>query len=122
MAFSLSDKYLGKFISTFDMAAVENELKTAFDLVKNKNGEGSDFLGWVNLPYDHNMEEYERIKKAAKKIQDSCDVFLVIGIGGSYLGARAAIEFVQGNLYNDKKKNTPDIYFVGNDIQLLNLA
>ncbi len=116
MAFSLSDKYLGKFISTFDMAAVENELKTAFDLVKHKNGEGSDFLGWVNLPYDHNMEEYERIKKAAKKIQDSCDVFLVIGIGGSYLGARAAIEFVQGNLYNDKKKNTPDIYFVGNDI------
>ena len=62
MAFTLSDKYLGKFISTFDMAAVENELKTAFDLVKNKNGEGSDFLGWVNLPYDHNMEEYERIK------------------------------------------------------------
>ena len=116
MAFSLSDRYLGQYVSKFDLAAVENEAKHAFELVKNKNGEGSDFLGWVNLPYDHDMVEYERIKKAAKKIQQTCDVFLVIGIGGSYLGARAAIEFVKGNLYNDKKKDTPDIYFVGNDI------
>ncbi|MCR5458150.1 MAG: glucose-6-phosphate isomerase [Clostridiales bacterium] len=116
MAFSFSDRYLGKFISSFDYAAVIDEAKYAFDLVKNKNGQGSDFLGWVNLPYDHDMEEYERIKKAAKKIQDTCDVFLVIGIGGSYLGARAAVEFVKGNLYNEKKKDTPNIYFIGNDI------
>lgn len=116
MAFTFTDKYLKEFVTDFSLAAMTEEAKRAFDTVYSGSGAGSDFLGWLRLPYDYDKEEVERIKKAAKKIQNSCDVLVVIGIGGSYLGARAAIEFVKGQSYNNKKKNTPDVYFVGNDI------
>lgn len=82
----------------------------------NKKGPGSDFLGWVDLPLNYDKEEYARIKAAAAKIQKNAEVLLVIGIGGSYLGARAAIEFIQSPLYNNLKKTTPDVYFIGNNI------
>ncbi|MBR6676718.1 MAG: glucose-6-phosphate isomerase, partial [Clostridia bacterium] len=77
---------------------------------------GNDFLGWVDLPVNYDKEEFARIKVAAEKIKKMCDVFVVIGIGGSYLGARAAIEFVKSPLYNNLKKDTPDVYFAGNSI------
>lgn len=77
---------------------------------------GSEFLGWVDLPVNYDKEEFARIKAAAKKIQQQSKVLIVIGIGGSYLGARAALDFIKTPLYNDVKKDTPDIYFVGNSI------
>ena len=84
-----------------------------------KDGLGNDFLGWIDLPVDYDKEEFARIKKAAKKIQEDSEVLLVIGIGGSYLGARAAIEFLRHGFYNNVSKEvrkTPEIYYVGNSI------
>ncbi|MDE5792407.1 MAG: glucose-6-phosphate isomerase, partial [Oscillospiraceae bacterium] len=77
---------------------------------------GKVFFGWVELPTIYDKEEFARIKEAAKKIQNNSDILIVIGIGGSYLGARAAIEFLKSPFYNNMKKNTPDIYYVGNNI------
>ena len=81
-----------------------------------KKGAGSDFLGWLDLPINYDKDEFERIKEAAKKIRSNSDILIVIGIGGSYLGARAAIEFIHSSFYNEKKKDTPNIYFAGNNI------
>ena len=86
-----------------------------------KDGQGNDFLGWITLPDDYDKEEFDRIKKAAAKIQKSCDVFIAIGIGGSYLGARAVVEFLKSPLYNSLNKNTPDVYFSGCNISAQSL-
>ncbi len=91
----------------------------AKDVLVGKTGAGNDFLGWIDLPVDYDKEEFARIKKAAEKIQNDSDVLLVVGIGGSYLGARAAIEFLSHSFYNvlpKGKRKTPEIYFVGNSI------
>ena len=101
---------------------MEAELEAARKTVMDKSGAGSDFLGWLDLPVDYDKEEFARIKAAAAKIQKSCDVLVVIGIGGSYLGARAAIEFVKSPVYNNLKKDTPDVYFSGNSISASALA
>lgn len=101
---------------------VESMKKLAWDakeLLVSKTGAGNDFLGWIDLPVDYDKEEFDRIKKAAAKIQSDSEVLLVIGIGGSYLGARAAIEFLRHSFYNTVSKEirkTPEIYFVGNSI------
>ena len=101
---------------------VENMKKLACDakeLLVSRNGAGNDFLGWIDLPVNYDKEEFSRIKKAAEKIQGDSEVLLVIDIGGSYLGARAAIEFLRHSFYNivDKSvRKTPEIYFVGNSI------
>lgn len=101
---------------------VESMKKLALDakeVLVGKNGAGNDFLGWIDLPVDYDKDEFARIKKAAAKIQSDSEVLLVIGIGGSYLGARAAIEFLRHSFYNvvDKSiRKTPEIYFVGNSI------
>ena len=101
---------------------VESMKKLALDakeVLVSKNGAGNDFLGWIDLPVDYDKDEFARIKKAAEKIQSDSEVLLVIGIGGSYLGARAAIEFLRHSFYNvvDKSiRKTPEIYFVGNSI------
>lgn len=116
MALVLNDKYVSGFLSNDDMKGIEPIVKSAIAQVKSKNGLGNDFLGWVDLPQNYDKEEFARIKAAAAKIQKSCDIFVVIGIGGSYLGARAAIEFVKSPLYNEKKKDTPSVYFAGNNI------
>ena len=113
---NLNEKFLKPFIGDNEMVQMESQVKTAFDTVVDGTGAGSDFLGWRTLPVDYDKEEYARIKAAAEKIKKSCDVFVVIGIGGSYLGARAAIEFVKSPVYNSLKKDTPDIYFSGNSI------
>lgn len=116
MSIKLNDLYLQSFITADDYAAITPEIQNALATTRAKNGKGNDFLGWLDLPVDFDKKELEDIKVAAKDIQSMCDVLLVIGIGGSYLGARAAIEFVHGPRYNNLKKDTPDIYFVGNDI------
>ena len=116
MAFVFSDKYVHGFVSDAEIGAVEKEVSAAHRTLLDKSGAGADFLGWLELPKTYDRAELAAVKKAAEKIRGMCDVFVVIGIGGSYLGARAAVEFIHGSYYNNKKKNTPDIYFVGNDI------
>ncbi len=116
MAIRCNDKFVRSFITGEDINALIPKLEKAHEMIINKSGAGNDFLGWQTLPVDYDKEEFERIKKAAKKIQDTCDVLIVIGIGGSYLGARAAIEYIKSPNYNLLKKNTPDIYFIGNSI------
>lgn len=116
MAVTLNTNYLGSFITEEDMAGIKPQVETAAKMLHDRSGLGSDFLGWLNLPTDYDKEEFARIKAAAKKIQSNSDVLIVIGIGGSYLGARAAIEFLKSPFYNNMKKDTPDIYYVGNNI------
>ena len=99
-----------------DINAFASKLSDAHDMLINKTGLGNDFTGWVTLPMDYDRDEFARVKSAAEKIKKNSDVLVVIGIGGSYLGARAAIEFLKSPYYNMKKKDTPDIYFVGNNI------
>ncbi len=116
MSIQLIDNYLQGFVSEEDLTTIAPEIAAAHKMLQDRSGAGSDFLGWVDLPIDYDKKEFARIKEAAKKIQKTCDVLIVIGIGGSYLGARAAIEFVNSPIYNNLKKDTPDIYFAGNTI------
>ena len=116
MAIKLNTKFVAPFINDDEYAAISSQVTAAHNLLESKTGPGNDFLGWVDLPVDYDKDEFERIKKAAKKIQSDSEILIVIGIGGSYLGARAAIEFLKSNYYNDKKKDTPNIYFAGNSI------
>jgi len=107
------------FISQEELANLKTSVLSARDTLVNRSGAGNDFLGWIDLPVDYDKEEFARIQKAAAKIQSDSDVLLVIGIGGSYLGARAAIEFLSHSFYNNlpkDKRKTPEIYFVGNSI------
>ena len=104
------------FIPETYLADRENALAKAADMLANHNGPGGDFTGWVALPRDYDKEEFARIQAAAKKIQQQSQVLLVIGIGGSYLGARAVIDMLCSPNYNLKKKDTPDIYFAGNGL------
>ncbi len=122
MSVKLNDKYLSNFISEHEYTNIQSAVSAAHRQIVEKNGAGNDFLGWVDLPENYDKEEFARIKTAAKKIQKSCDIFIVIGIGGSYLGARAAIEFLKSSNYNNLKKDTPDIYFAGCDISAVSMA
>lgn len=106
-------------ISEDEVKFIENSVMSAKEMLVNKTGAGSDFLGWIDLPVNYDKEEFARIKKAAAKIQSDSDVLLVIGIGGSYLGARAAIEFLRHGFYNNLSKTarkTPEIYYCGNSL------
>ncbi|MBQ8078886.1 MAG: glucose-6-phosphate isomerase, partial [Oscillospiraceae bacterium] len=116
MAVKLNTRYLGGFISQDEMNAMKPQVDAAVKMLHDRTGLGSDFLGWLELPTDYDKEEFARIKAAAKKIQGNSEVLIVIGIGGSYLGARAAIELLKSPFYNNLKKDTPDIYYVGNNI------
>ncbi len=116
MPVKLNSNYVKSYINNNELVAIKPQIEAAHQTLMNKNGLGNDFLGWVNLPSDYDKEEFSRIKEAAKKIQSKADVLIVIGIGGSYLGARAAIELLKSPFYNNLKKETPDIYFVGNNI------
>ncbi len=122
MPLKLNDKYLGDFISKHEYEAIAPMVSAAHESLHSKTGMGNDFLGWVNLPEDYDKEEFARIKAAAERIKGNSDIFIVIGIGGSYLGARAAIEFLKSDKYNDLKKETPSIYFTGNSISSSALA
>lgn len=116
MPVSLDTRYLGEFIRPHELGAMQTQVTAAHDTLHSRKGLGSDFLGWLTLPTDYDKEEFARIQAAAARIQQDTDIFIVIGIGGSYLGARAAIEFLKSPLYNAKKKDTPSIYFAGNSI------
>ena len=107
------------FIRDDEVTMMSKLVLDARDLLVSKSGAGNDFLGWIDLPVDYDKEEFGRIQKAAEKIKGDSDVLLVIGIGGSYLGARAAIEFLRHSFYNmvsKEMRKTPEIYFVGNSI------
>ena len=107
------------FIQEHEIDSMKKLAMDAKEVLVSKTGAGNDFLGWIDLPVDYDKEEFARIKEAAGKIQKDSDVLLVIGIGGSYLGARAAIEFLRHSFYNTVSKEirkTPEIYFVGNSI------
>ncbi len=107
------------FIQDQEVESMKKLALDAKELLVSKTGAGNDFLGWIDLPVDYDKEEFDRIKKAAARIQSDSEVLLVIGIGGSYLGARAAIEFLRHSFYNTVSKEirkTPEIYFVGNSI------
>ena len=107
------------FISAEEVKNMKAGVECAKEVLTSRTGAGNDFLGWIDLPVDYDKDEFARIKKAAAKIQSDSDVLLVIGIGGSYLGARAAIEFLTHSFYNVLDKGTrkpPQIFFVGNSI------
>ena len=107
------------FISEEEVSYMQELAEAAKDKLVAKSGAGNDFLGWIDLPVDYDKEEFARIKKAAEKIQSDSKVLIVIGIGGSYLGARAAIEFLRHGFYNnisEEQRKTPEIYYAGNSI------
>lgn len=105
------------FVRNEEYAKIQPAVKMASDLLCSGKGAGNDYIGWVDLPNNYDKDEFERIKKAAKKIQSNSEVLIVIGIGGSYLGGRAALEFVNGVNFNKKvHKGIPEVYFVGNSI------
>ncbi|MBQ8281090.1 MAG: glucose-6-phosphate isomerase [Lachnospiraceae bacterium] len=114
-----------KFMSESELSTVKAAALTAKETLVSRSGAGNDFLGWIDLPVNYDKEEFARIKKAAEKIQGDSEVLLVIGIGGSYLGARAAIEFLRHSFYNNVPKEirkTPEIYYVGNSISSTYIA
>ena len=115
MATKLNTKFLEGFVSEQEIKDIEPQVIAAARTLHARNGLGNDFLGWLDLPVDYDKEEFARIKKAAQTIQKS-DVLIVIGIGGSYLGARAVIEALKSHNYNALPKETPDIYFAGKSI------
>lgn len=107
------------FFSQQEVKNMEEYVKVAHNQLHNKTGQGNDFLGWLELPTNYDKEEFDRIKKASEKIKNDSDILVVIGIGGSYLGARAAIEMLNDNFYNfyDKKdRKNPQIFFAGHTI------
>lgn len=113
------------YVGTHEIESMKAITESARELLLSKSGAGNDYLGWIDLPVDYDKEEFARIKKAAEKIRSDSEVLVVIGIGGSYLGARAAIEFLGHNFFNSVSKDirkSPEIYFVGNSISSTYLA
>ena len=104
------------FVSPQQLAAMEPRLQAAHETLESGSGAGNDYLGWLRLPRDYDREEFSRIQAAARKIQSDSQALVVIGIGGSYLGARAVVELLRSPNYNLKTKDTPDIFFAGNGL------
>lgn len=116
---------IGKFVQEHEISNLQQQVTTADSMLRNGTGAGSDYLGWINLPKDYDKKEFARIKEAAKKIQNESDVLVVLGIGGSYLGAKAALDFLNHTFYNllgSDKRKTPQIFFAGNSISSTYLA
>ncbi|MCI6361667.1 MAG: glucose-6-phosphate isomerase [Eubacterium coprostanoligenes] len=116
MSLKFNSKYSESIVSPADIEAIAPKAVKAMDTLMSKTGEGNDFLGWIDLPTNYDKEEFDRIKKSAEYIKKNAYVLIVIGIGGSYLGARAVIEAVKSYNYNLLAKDTPQIYFIGNSI------
>ncbi|GAA3020564.1 glucose-6-phosphate isomerase [Tetragenococcus solitarius] len=113
------------FVSEHELDYMQNQVTAADKALRNGTGAGNDFLGWIDLPENYDKEEFARVKKAAEKIQSDSEVLVVIGIGGSYLGARAAIEFLQHSFYNalpKEQRKAPQVVFAGNSISSTYLA
>ena len=116
---SFDYSHASNFVAEHEVESMKFTAMNAAEKLKSRKGEGNDFLGWIDLPVAYDKEEFARIKAAAKRIQEDSDVLLVIGIGGSYLGARAAIDFLRHGFYNEMTKEarkTPQIYYVGNSM------
>ena len=122
MSVRLNTSFVGEAADAAKLSAIQPEITAAHEKLHNGTGAGNAFLGWVDLPVNYNKEEFARIKAAAEKIKKDSEILIVIGIGGSYLGARAAIEFVKSQKYNDVAADTPKIYFAGNTISSSTLA
>ncbi len=118
----LNEKYVKKFISQEEMSCMDNIVRSADKILRERTGAGNDYLGWLDLPYNYDKNEFERIKITAQKIRKMCDIFIVVGIGGSYLGARAVIEFLKSNMHNRLNRDMPEIYFAGNNISAAALS
>src|SRR5690606_14424585 len=107
------------FLGEHEVDYLSAQVRTAHDQLHQQSGAGSEYLGWINLPTEYDREEFARIQQSANKIKSDSEVLVVIGIGGSYLGARAAIEMLSHSFYNmlpKAKRGTPEIYFAGNNI------
>ncbi len=116
---SISLDYTHSFIEDYELENIKEYVNIAHNMLHDKKGPGSEYTGWVNYPKEFDIDEYERVKLASEKIRKNSEVFIVIGIGGSYLGARACIEALNHNFYNmltSEKRNGPEIYFVGNNV------
>lgn len=116
MSLKLIDKYISRFIKDHEFDSIKVQIESAHNQLHCGTGLGNDFLGWLNLPSNYDKKELSKIKMCADKIKGNSDVFIVIGIGGSYLGARAAVEFLKSPNYNLLSKKSPQIYFIGNSI------
>ncbi|MBQ3006088.1 MAG: glucose-6-phosphate isomerase [Clostridia bacterium] len=122
MAIRLNLRYAGDYACNEKLEAMQPEVSRAHAMLHEGTGKGSDFLGWTDLPVNYDKAEFEEIKACAEKIKKDSDALIVLGIGGSYLGARAVIEFIKSNNYNLVKKDTPDIYYGGNTISSSSVA
>ncbi len=122
MPVTFETRYLTDFVRDHELQAMQTQVTAAHEMLHAGTGLGNDFLGWLTLPTDYDKEEFTRIQAAAERIKNDTDVFIVIGIGGSYLGARAVIEFLKSPLYNNLKKDTPDVYFAGKSISASELS
>ncbi|NLC66049.1 MAG: glucose-6-phosphate isomerase [Clostridium sp.] len=112
-------KRLEGFVGEHEIEYMDHLVKASHDMLYKKEGPGNDFLGWMDLPENYDKEEYDRVLKASEKIKNDSDVFIVIGIGGSYLGSKAAIEMLTHTFYNElpkEKRKTPEVYFLGQNI------
>lgn len=117
MSIKLKLNGVEQFVAKEEVAKLSPLVDLCNELLMTKKGSGNDFLGWVELPKNYDKEEFARVKKAGEKIRKQSQVLIVIGIGGSYLGTRAAIEFIESQYYNNRQnKSTPDVYFAGNNI------
>ena len=116
MQLKLNDCYATEFVSLDAFFSIEKDVLKAHKMLHEGTGAGSDYLGWLDLPVNYDKAEFAAIKEAASRIKNDSDILVVIGIGGSYLGARAVIEAIKTQHYNEIKKDTPNIYFVGNSI------
>ena len=116
MSVKLETQYAKEFIRADEWTAIQPAVTAAHELLHSGTGLGNDFLGWVDLPVNYDKEEFARIEAAAARIQADTDVFVAIGIGGSYLGARAVIEALKSPNYNLLAKKTPQVFFAGNGI------
>ncbi len=120
---SLDLSKISSFVSNEEMDNMRSSVEMAENILNSRTGAGSDFLGWTDLPFNYDKDEFQRIKNAAKKIQSNSDVLVVVGIGGSYLGAKAAIEMLTDSFYNlSSSRKTPMIIFAGNSISSSYLA
>lgn len=116
MSLNFISKYADTNVDSAKVTALKDTFSNAVDTLNKRDGAGNDFLGWIDLPTDYDKDEFDRIKKSAEFIKKNADVLVVIGIGGSYLGARAVIEALKSQNYNLLAKDTPQILFIGNSI------
>lgn len=116
MGIGFDTKYLKGFINDIELKQIEHEVRSAHDILHSGKGISEGVTGWLNFPVNYDIEEFNKVKRCAERIRSDSDILIVIGIGGSYLGARAAIEFLHSSNYNFAKKGSPNIFFVGNNI------